>query len=663
MKLLDIKGIGKKKKELLESLGIYDGKDLYTFLPRRYEDRSKKVELADAIPGIKHYFELKINDKSRTYFYGRNKSVTRLKAFDESGQTSLVWYNDRFSARNLVIGQVYKVYGSYDPDKKAIINPVVASLDDDRIGGISPIYSSVKGLSQKDIIKYKDYIIGNNFSLKEFLDEEFLAKKNIQEINIMYRNLHKPETNLNLYNAFYSYYFRKIYLDKLANKIYRKSISSKAIKFEKVDLSPILNMLSFSLTKSQDLAIKEILADMRSDKRMNRIIIGDVGSGKTIVAIIAAYLAIKNNYQVAFMAPTEILAIQHYNKYRDFLNKLGIQSYLLIGSTSLDEKKEIYEKIKSDQASIVFGTHALFQDRVEFSNLGLVITDEQQRFGVNQRKRLSDKGYYPDILLMSATPIPRTLALSLYDNLDLSYMEDLPSDRLEIKSYLTSIYKEKDFIDFAYNQILQGRQVYLVVSRVKDDGEDQLESVERLYKKLSKYFKGKINIDILHGEMDSSTKEEKQRQFASGSIDMLIATSIIEVGIDVPNANTMIIYDANQFGLSQLHQIRGRVGRSNIQSYCFFVSSEKEIKNEKLIFISQNNDGFEIAKKDLEIRGQGQIYGTNQSGFIELDSSFLYNQSLINLANDLVKNTGEIRGQLKVLVDEKLKRYEDIILN
>ncbi len=642
-------------------MGIFSLLDLYKYLPKNYEDRSKKVDVINAVPDIKQYFELNIIEISKTYFYGKNKSVSRAKAKDETGFINLIWYNDRFTPRKIVVNKTYKFFGKYDQEKNALINPLVDSLSDDNIGSIVPIYKTIKGISNKELSKFKEYLFTSEFIIDEYLDKEILSKYRIQEINTMYKNLHNPKDNLSLYDSIYSYYFRNILLEKIVSKMYRDELNKKSLTYKIHDVNILKDYLDFDLTKSQELAIKDIFADMGSKNRMNRLVIGDVGSGKTLVAIFAAYQAILNSYQVAFMAPTEILAQQHYDKHKDLFNKLGIKSAILTGSTSTKDKKIIYEKIKNSEIDIIFGTHALYQDKIIYRNLGLVVVDEQQRFGVNQRKAIIDKGESPEILLLSATPIPRTLALALYDDLSLTYMDTMPSNRLEIKSAYMTIYQEKKFIDFAYKQILEGRQVYLVVSRVEDT--DDLESVHLMKKKLDKYFNKKIKIECLYGELDSEKKIDIQNRFANGQIDMLIATSIVEVGIDVPNANTMIIYNANQFGLSQLHQLRGRVGRSDIQSYCFFVSSEKIKNDEKLDFISKNNDGFKIANKDLEMRGRGDLYGRNQSGFIYIDNSLLYNEQLLADVNKLINEDLKINSSLEKIINEELYKYKDIIMN
>lgn len=661
MKLTDIKGIGNKKSEILNSLNIFSVEDLYTYLPNRYEDRSNKIDIINSVAGVKNYYVLEIITNSKTYFYGKNKSITRLRAKDDSAEINIIWYNDRFTAKNLKLGEKYKFYGVYDLEKKAIINPIISKIKDDLIGGIIPIYSLKKGVSEKEIIKYKDYLFSTDFKLDDYFTINDKNRFNLLDINDIYVNLHRPKDHSILYKSIFNLNLRNIFLDKLANKIYIDRLNRDHIKFNDIDLSIALEKLQFKLSEDQKKAISDIKNDMISNKRMNRIIIGDVGSGKTIVAILSAIIAFKNGYQVAFMTPTEILAIQHFENYKKFFYDLNIKSSLLTGSTSSLEKKKIYKDLIENKIDIIFGTHSLFQEKVDFNKLGLIITDEQQRFGVYQRKQLVDKGINPDILLLSATPIPRTLALSFYNNLDISFIENKPKNRLAIKSYVKSINQEKSFIDFAYSRILSGEQVYIVVPRVEKD--EHLESIESIFIKLKKYFSDKVKIDILHGKMTNLEKEEKQSLFSSGKIDILIATSIIEVGIDNPNATVMIIYNANQFGLSQLHQIRGRVGRSNLQSYCFFVLGKYQNINDKIDFIAKNNDGFKIAKKDLELRGSGEIFGLNQSGFIELDNFNILNEKLVDKVNELIENIDMNNKNLMKIINSKLEKLDKIILN
>lgn len=667
MKLTDIKGIGPKKQENLTKLGIEDVNQLISYLPRRYEDRSELVYLASAIDGEKQYFELEIMEKSRTYFVKKNMSITRLKAFDKTGQVNLVWYNDRYSPQSLLKGEIYKFFGIYDKEKKQLSNPLFAKLNEDYIGGIYPIYSIIKGLSNKELISFKDRVFETIKLKEDYLSDDVLRDNNLMDINSMYKVLHKPSSFMELYKAKRTYVVRQLTTEKLMEKFIEKDRGG-SIKFKAVSLQRELSLLDFRLTQDQEQALTEICHDMYSDTRMNRIVIGDVGSGKTIVAILSSIIAIKNGYQVAFMAPTELLAMQHFQNYKTYLDQLEISSAILTGSTKSDTRRDITEGIANGHINIVFGTHALFQAKVNFCRLGLVITDEQQRFGVYQRKKLYDKGQYPDTLLLSATPIPRTLALTIYKDLDLSLIRHKPSNRREIQSYLVDESYEKRFLNFAYKQIQEGRQVYVVCPRVEDDDMSDINSVEALYRAYRNYFKGKIRIDFLHGKLDNEVKLKKQKLFQEGLIDLLISTTIIEVGIDVKNANLMIIYDSNNFGLSQLHQLRGRIGRGEYQSYCIFVAKKDKIEDEKLKYIETGNDGFEIAEKDLELRGSGDRYGLFQSGFVDDNIYELYDADLYEIANNIAdtlfeEKLYETNPSLKIEIENKRLELEKIILN
>lgn len=667
MKLLDIKGIGKKKEEVLNSMDIYSVDDLINYFPRAYEDRSRFVDIDQALDGLNQSFILTIKSRARTYYHKKG-SITNLKAYDQSKDINLVWYNNRFAANNLRPGQEYKFFGKYDKEKNRLINPVLSTMDKDDIGGIYPIYSIKKGISNKDMIKFLSYALDNYSYGSDFIDGASREKfKLLSDKQIIY-SLHKPIDYMDLYRAKRSYsmgqmVLRNVFFHKLKEKRY----AEKAIVFKNFNLEDqVYNLLDFKLTKGQLSSLEEIKNDMYSKLRMNRILIGDVGSGKTVVGILAAIIAIKSDYQVAFMAPTEILAIQHFNNYRDLLAKLDIDSELLTGSISLKEKKRIYGKLEEGRTKLIFGTHALFQEEVTFNKLGLVITDEQQRFGVEQRKRLEDKGEKPDILILTATPIPRTLALTIYGDLDVSVIDSLPENRKKIDSFLVDTGYERRFMDFARKEIDKGRQVYVIASRIEED--DDLASVFGLLDKYRAYYGPEVKIDFIHGKMDSDEKERKQELFIGGKIDILIATTIIEVGIDNKNASLMIIYDANQFGMTQLHQLRGRVGRGEYKSYCILVKPKGLKDDDKLKFLEKSDDGFEIAQKDMELRGAGNILGLEQSGYEDNLFNDLYiNDIIFKETQEMTEYIIEERLYESDEFSEKLKKYEiennKIVLN
>lgn len=666
MKLEDIKGLGPKKLEKLKDLGIYDIKDLKSYMPRSYEDRSKKILLSQCHDMDKHYFELEITSSPKTYFFKRNMSTTRLTAKDESARVNLVWYNDRFSPQALKPGNTYKIFGIYDKEKNSISNPIFSNLDDDYIGGIYPIYSLVKGLNKKDFIKFKNQAFEKDSSRMEYLPEDILKDYGLMDYDQSLEVLHRPQTYFDLYQAKKSLFTRQMLVEAYASRLEEKDAGG-CIVFDRVNMEKTIRSLTFNLTEDQLKVFSDIYGDMVSEKRMNRIVIGDVGSGKTIVAILSAIVALKSSYQVVFLAPTEILAIQHFNNYKAMIEGLGYHPLLLTGSTPDKERDMIYKDLEGTSGQLVFGTHAVFQEKVKFKKLGLVITDEQQRFGVYQRRLMVDKGKSPDNLLLSATPIPRTLALTMYKDLDLSIINCLPMNRKPIKSYQVTFKQEKSFVDFALDQVDKGHQVYVVVPRVYDD-EDQYNSLEKIYKGYKSYCKTRAKVSFLHGKLTNEEKTSIQEKFVHGEIDILVATSIIEVGIDVKNATCMIIYDANMFGLAQLHQLRGRIGRGDNKSYCFFVTSEDKRDEEKLRYIVDHSNGFDIAKKDLELRGAGDRMGIYQSGFISDEITKLYDQSLYEKVDSILDrllkdNYHEKSKDFMDLLDYKLIEYRKIIMN
>lgn len=666
MKLEDIKGLGPKKLEKLRDLGIVDIRSLKSYLPVSYEDRSKKILLSQCHDRDKHYFELEINSSPKTYFFKRKMSITRLTARDESTRVNLVWYNDRFSPKTLKPGNTYKIFGIYDKEKNSINNPIFSNLDDDYIGGIYPIYSLVKGLNKKEFIKFKDQAFEQDSTKMEYLPEAIIKDYGLLNYDRSLEILHRPNDFFDLYRAKKSLLIREMLVEAYASRL-EEGNDGGYIAFDRANMDEIIASLPFSLTDDQLRVFSDIYGDMVSEKRMNRIVIGDVGSGKTIVAILSAIVALKSSFQVVFLAPTEILAIQHYNNYKFMIEDQGFKAILLTGSTSERDKELIYDSLIKGSDQLVFGTHAAFQDRVRFSRLGLIITDEQQRFGVYQRRLMADKGSNPDNLLLSATPIPRTLALTMYRDLDLSTISSLPKNRQDIQSYKVTYKQEKKFIEFALNEVGNGHQVYVVVPRVYD--EDGLyNSVEKIYKGYKKYCKSRAKVGFLHGKLTNEEKTTIQEDFVQGKIDILIATSIIEVGIDVKNATCMIIYDANMFGLAQLHQLRGRVGRGNHKSYCFFVTSEEKKYDEKLKYIVNHSDGFDISKKDLELRGAGDRMGIYQSGFISDDSSRLYDHTLYEKVESILERLLNDRYHEKSkvfmeLLDHKRAEYRKIIMN
>lgn len=610
MDLLDLKGIGEKKKETLRKLGIYTVSDLYNYYPTSFEDRSHKTNLLKANPNKKSYFEWKIVSKS---FQNRTRvgMITYMFALEESTnqKIKIIWFNDRFSHQKLKMGETYKFYCNMNNENGVYetINPLFCELDDGQIGNIIAIYPLAKGINQKQLSGFIKEGLKNFDNDEEIFNNNILKKfyfnKKLENLN----QIHFPSKKENLMAAksqikIMDFVKELIYIDYIHKRLQRK----QNLNLE-YDLDYILNNLDFKLTRSQLISLKEILEDSNKNQLMNRLLIGDVGSGKTIVALIAMIIFAINGYQAAMMVPTEVLAIQQYEKNLDLIRKFGLHLGLLTGS--LKNKDEIKQKLANGEIDIVIGTHALIQEDVSFKDLRFVVNDEQHRFGVGQRQALGQKGEKVNYLTMTATPIPRTISLRLSKILDLSMINELPKGRKPITtSVVTEPMEETLFYEINKN-LDDGRQIYIVSNNIDADDKN---SVENLYERYKKQFKYRI-VKKLHGDMKSIDKEKTLKDFANGKIHILISTTVIEVGIDVANANTMVIYNANHFGLSSLHQLRGRVGRGPYDSFCYLVSKNTD-SMAKLNILVNNENGFDIAKKDFDLRGGGKILSSIQHG-------------------------------------------------
>lgn len=607
--LTDLRGIGPKKAKTLSKLDIYTVSDLYNFYPRAYEDRSKKILASQAREDRAYYFVWK--SVSKPYFKKlKNVSLSYMYFEDELGnKIRVVWFNDRFSIRSIELNKKYKFYTKVSLKKGfyEAINPIFEGLGGNEIGGIYSIYPLTSGLSQKNIRAF----------IKEALsfynqDEELLNPANRDQCNLLSRQealniVHFPDNVNNLLRAKSDI---KI-LDFLKELMFLYHIGKNAKIKQDINISykldNILGRLDFALTKPQLRSLNEILTDCSGKYAMNRLLVGDVGSGKTIVGIIAMIVFGLSSYQSAMMVPTEVLAIQQYEKYKDLIESFSLNVALLTGSSK--DKDEVKAKLLNGDIDIVIGTHALIQADVLFNDLRLVINDEQHRFGVKQRQALAKKGQAVNYLTMTATPIPRTLSLKINQMLDLSVINELPMGREIIDTHIIVQDREKILFEQISKNLEDGRQIYVVSNNIDSDDDN---SVENLYKRYKKQFKS-YRVEILHGKLNSEIKESILSDFSSGIINILISTTVIEVGIDVANANVIVIYNANNFGLSQLHQLRGRVGRGQYKSYCYLVNKNADA-NLKLNILEKTNDGFEIAQKDYELRGGGKILSLIQHG-------------------------------------------------
>lgn len=571
----------------------------------------------------------------------------------------------KYGKKYRFFGKISNKYGKID-----LTSPVFDEIEKkNNTGKIIPLYPLTFSLSQNTIRKIienglKD--VEEDGGLKETLPQYILNEYKLEEINKAIETVHFPKEFADFEIARKRFVFEELLSTQLALLQLKNSNlkDHKGIRFSKdAHMSDVINSLPFNLTKAQLRVLEEIDKNMEQDKSMNRLLQGDVGSGKTVVAMISAYKAVKSGYQVAVLAPTAILATQHLENFQKILEKFDIRCELLISGITKKKKTEILEKLQNGEIDILIGTHAMLEENVTFKNLGLVVTDEQHRFGVKQRTTMAQKGENPDVLVMSATPIPRTLALILYGDLDISVIDELPPNRKKIETFAVTKALEDRVNNFVKKQVDEGRQAYIVCPLVEESEENDLQSVISLYEKCKTEVFPNYRIEYIHGKMKQKEKDDIMERFKNGEIDILISTTVIEVGVDVPNSSIMVIEDAQRFGLAQLHQLRGRVGRGEYQSYCI-LKYEGKGKNtrERMKIMTQTNDGFVISQKDLELRGSGDFFGTNQHGipdfkianlFTDIDILKLAQEAAIKIVNDDEKLEKPENDLLKELVKDK----------
>lgn len=621
-----IKGVGPNRVKLLNNLNIFTLKDLITYYPRDYEDRSKPVKIEDLVDGEEALIAaIPVARMNETRIRNRKMVIYKLIVEDETGRCLITWYNQSYLKNKFKVGEIYHFFGKVKRIQNRIemVSPVFdEETKNKNTGKIIPIYPLTYNLSQnvlRGIIENAITLVNN--SLPETLPKYILDEYKLLGINESIHKIHFPEN----FDEFEKARKRLVFEELLGMQLALLNLKNKyeadtnGIQFDKnVKMSDVINVLPFKLTKAQLRVLEEIDKDMESNKNMNRLLQGDVGSGKTAVSIIASYKAVKCGYQVAIMAPTAILASQHLESFKEMLDQFGIRCELLISSITKKKKEEILEKLKNGEIDILIGTHALLEENVVFKNLGFVVTDEQHRFGVKQRTTIVEKGQNPDVLVMTATPIPRTLAIMLYGDLDLSVIDEMPPGRKPVKTYAVDESYEQRIVNFMKRNIDEGRQAYVVCPLVEENEELNLKSVEKIYEKYkNEYFKD-YSVAFIHGKMKNKEKDEIMQKFKENKINILISTTVIEVGISVSNATLMIIENADRFGLAALHQLRGRVGRGQFQSYCILKSNNKSVTSrERLKIMEKSNSGFDVARKDLELRGPGDFFGIRQSGLPE----------------------------------------------
>lgn len=614
-----IKNVGPTRVKLLNKLNINTLEDLISYFPRNYEDRGIAKKLSDCKDGEEALIKATAVTKVSESFAGRLK-IYRLIVRDGENACTITWYNQSYLKNVFKIGRTYNFYGKVETKlgRYEIKSPIFdESGENKNTGKIIPIYPLTYGISQNTIRKIIENGVDEVYEkLDETLPDYILNNYKLMGINEAIKKIHFPENKSDFIKARYRLVFEELLGFQLALLKIKESYKTeeKGIQFERqVKMSDVINTLPFRLTNAQLRVLEEIDNDMESTKPMNRLLQGDVGSGKTIVSIIASYKAVKSGYQAAILAPTAILASQHMENFQKTLNQFGIKSELLVSSITKKNKTEIKQRLANGEIDILIGTHAMLEEDVVFKNLGLVVTDEQHRFGVKQRAKIASKGKNPDVIVMSATPIPRTLALILYGDLDISIINELPPNRKKIDTFAVGKNFEERVNRFVEKQIEEGRQCYIVCPLVEEDEETELKSVTELAEKLQKETFSKYRVEYLHGKMKPKEKDEIMLKFKNGEIDILISTTVIEVGVDVPNSNIMVVENAERFGLAQLHQLRGRVGRGEYKSYCILKYEGKgKVVQERMKIMCQTNDGFIISEKDLELRGSGDFFGTAQ---------------------------------------------------
>lgn len=613
-----IEGIGPKTKELLNKIKIYTVEDLLNYYPYRY-DIIKRSDLSNLSDGDKIIIDGIVEGQPTTIYI--NKSLKKI-IFRISTKTmilNITLYNRTHLYSDLKSGKEVTIIGKYNKLKNTVI------VSDIRFGllppsaKIEPIYYTTEGLTVKQISKFESIALENDYDVIDLVPRYIEEKYNLMNKKSAIKNIHVPEDILLLKKARQRIKYEELFMyvlkiNYLKNKINNDNLAIER-NIDKEKLDKFIKSLPFELTLDQDKAVNDIINDLSIKKRMNRLLQGDVGSGKTVIALIAVYANYLSKYQSALMAPTEILAVQHYEEAKKIFSKYKLNIALLTSSTSNKDKKTIYEELENGKIDLIIGTQALIQENVKYKKLGLVITDEQHRFGVNQRDTFKGKGISPDVLSMSATPIPRTYALTIYGDTDVSSIKSKPKGRKEI---ITVFKKEKDITDvleMMKKELELNHQIYVVAPMIDTESDSEKESVYDLEEKMNKAF-GKISkIGIIHGKLDPKDKDKVMKDFEKNKINILISTTVIEVGVNVPNASMIVIFNANMFGLSTLHQLRGRVGRGDTQSYCVLVAKESE---ERLRFLENTSDGFEISEYDFQTRGEGDLFGTRQSGELGL---------------------------------------------
>ena len=654
--LKDVKGIGPRALSLLNKININTIDDLLTHYPFRY-DILERNELSSVEDGDKITIDGKVESVPILMRFKAGLNKMNFRLVTQSGVVGVSIFNRAFLKSKLLVGTDVIVIGKFDKSKNVI---TASDIKMGRLTGkvkIEPVYHCTSGLTNKNMSTYINMaLLMYGREVMDYIPSEYIERYNFLNKKTALNVIHNPSTAEKLkevtirlkYEELFQFMFKINYL-KQQNKKEKNGLKRE---IDKKELDKFIKSIPFSLTGDQKNAIDEIVNDLESAGRMNRLLQGDVGSGKTVVAFTGMYANYLSGYQSALMAPTEILANQHYLNLKKFLENTDVNIALLTGSTPKKDKTEIYAGLADGSINMVIGTHALIQDEVTYNNLGLVITDEQHRFGVHQRANLQNKGIKPDVLYMSATPIPRTYALTIFGDMDVSTIKERPKGRQKIDTYVKKNSEIKDVLEMMYKELKEGHQVYVIAPLIEESENSDLTTVNELKEQMTLAFKDHYKIDIVHGKMASGAKDMIMEQFKNNEVQILISTTVVEVGVDVPNATTMVIFDADRFGLSTLHQLRGRVGRGTSKSQCILISDSDA---ERLKIMEKEDDGFVISEEDFKLRGHGDLFGTKQSGDMTFKIASIKNDYKILLqakkdSKEYLENKDTDNDELKKLL-------------
>ncbi|PPA72481.1 DNA helicase RecG [Jeotgalibacillus proteolyticus] len=635
-----LKGVGEETAQQLNDMGIWTAGDLLNYLPYRYDDYRMK-DLAEAAHEERVTVEGKVHSEPALQFFGKNKSRLTVRLLAGPHSIKVTFFNQAYLKKKLSLNDIITVTGKWDRHRQIITAQTYRlgpQQSEEEFSPVYPLKGSMTSRTLKKLIKqaYDRY----GALIEDPIPHELLSKYKLIGKQEALSGMHFPTGTDHMKQARRRFVYEEFFLFQLKmqalRKVEREQSKGIAISYNADDLTAFIKRLPFPLTNAQSRVLQEILGDMKSPHRMNRLLQGDVGSGKTVVAAISMLGAISDGYQGALMVPTEILAEQHAESLNELFQPVGVNVALLTSSVKGKRRSLLLEKLAEGEIDILIGTHALIQDEVNFKNLGLVITDEQHRFGVNQRRVLREKGESPDVLFMTATPIPRTLAITVFGEMDVSIIDEMPAGRKPIETYWAKENMLERILVFMEKELSKGRQVYVICPLIEESEKLDVQNAIDVHTQLEQYFYGRFHVGLMHGRLPGEEKERVMKAFSENQFHILVSTTVVEVGVNVPNASLMVIYDAERFGLSQLHQLRGRVGRGSDQSYCILLADPKnEVGKERMKIMTETNDGFVLSEKDLELRGPGDFFGRKQSGLPEFKvADMVHDYRALEIARD-----------------------------